>query len=229
LDLAKEHKLLVVEDAAEAHGTEFRSRKIGSFGDISCFSFYGNKTITTGEGGMCLTNSRRLSMRLRILRDHGMNPNKPYWHDVIGFNYRMTNLQAAIGLAQTKKLNILRAKKRHLASLYNSLLANTPGVTLPPEMPWARNTYWMYSILVEGKRSSHRNNLIRHLAKSGVETRPFFHPIHTLPPYRKSRDKLLVAEDLGRRGINLPSYVGLHVGEVEKICKLIREFQREYA
>jgi perosamine synthetase len=228
-DVAREHKLLVVEDASEAHGAEFRSRKIGSFGDVSCFSFYGNKTITTGEGGMCLTNSRSLARRLRILRDHGMNPSKPYWHDVIGFNYRMTNLQAAIGLAQTKKLDILRAKKRHLASLYNLLLANTPRITLPPEMPWALNTYWMYSILVKGKSSSHRDNLIRHLAKSGIETRPFFYPVHTLPPYRKVAERLPVAEDLGRRGISLPNYVGLKLSEVKTICKAVREFQAEYA
>ena len=127
--IAKKHNLYVIEDCAEAHGAEYKGQKVGSFGIISCFSFYGNKIITTGEGGMCLSNDKDLSEKMMVLRDHGMNPNKRYWHDVIGFNYRMTNLQAALGVAQLKKIENLIGKKRKNASKYNELLANFTQVT----------------------------------------------------------------------------------------------------
>lgn len=138
MTIAEEHELCVIEDCAEAHGAEFRSRKVGSYGIINCFSFYGNKIITTGEGGMCLTNHEELAKKMRILRDHGMALDRKYWHDLIGFNYRMTNLQAAVGVAQLRKIDHLVTKKRWVASIYGKLLQDLSAVTPAPEMSWAK-------------------------------------------------------------------------------------------
>jgi len=215
LKIAREHDLFVIEDAAEAHGAEYKGKKIGSLSDISCFSFYGNKIMTTGEGGMCLTNNEELAEKMRILRDHGMNPKRRYWHDIIGFNYRMTNLQAAIGLAQVEKLDTFIKKKREIAKTYNSLLRETKEITLPPEEKWAKNVYWMYSILVKN-----RDQLIEKLSREGIDSRPFFYPIHVQPPHR-IREKIPVAEELSKKGINLPSFVTLKKEEIEKIADTI--------
>ncbi|MHA1833615.1 MAG: DegT/DnrJ/EryC1/StrS family aminotransferase [Candidatus Baldrarchaeia archaeon] len=219
MDIAKDHNLYVIEDAAEAHGAEYKGKKVGSFGDISCFSFYGNKIITTGEGGMCLTNNEEIAKKMRILRDHGMNLNRKYWHNVIGFNYRMTNIQAAIGLAQLQKLDRFVKKKIEIARWYKQELkdlADKNLITLHPEMPWAKCVYWMYCILVEDKP----NILKDELMKKGVETRLFFYPVHVLPPYKRN-EKFLVAEKLAKKGINLPSSVKLRKKEVVFISRLI--------
>ncbi|MCD6092552.1 MAG: DegT/DnrJ/EryC1/StrS family aminotransferase [Candidatus Aenigmarchaeota archaeon] len=224
MDIAKKYGLFVIEDAAEAHGAEYKGKKVGSFGDISCFSFYGNKIITTGEGGMCLTDNEELAERMRILKDHGMNPNKRYWHDVIGFNYRMTNIQAAIGLAQLQKIDKFIEKKRQIARWYeNGLkeLAEKEMITLHPEMKWAKCVYWMYSILVEDKFGMRRDELMKKLEENGIETRPFFYPMHTMPPY-KTNEKFRVSEELARKGINLPSAIFLDEEKVEMITKSIR-------
>jgi len=186
MEIARNYNLYVIEDAAEAHGAEYKGRKVGSFGDISCFSFYGNKMITTGEGGMCLTNNEELAERMRNLRDHAMSKNRKYWHETIGFNYRMTNLQAAVGVAQLKKLDEFVEKKRRIAKWYAEGLkdlAEKGLITLHPEMEWAKCVYWMYSILVEEKAGVNRDELMRKLKENGIETRPFFVPMHILPMY----------------------------------------------
>jgi len=216
--IATDYNLYLLEDCAEAHGAEYKNRKTGSFGVISCFSFYGNKIITTGEGGMCLTDDERLSEKMKILRDHGMNPNRKYWHDVIGFNYRMTNLQAALGVAQLQKIDHLIDNKRKIARLYANFLKDLPSVTPAPEMPWAKNVYWLYSVLVE---KPFRNELINLLEKQGVEVRPFFFPSHILPPY-KSNLHLPVAEELSAKGINLPSGPKLSENQVRRVTELMR-------
>ena len=221
IDIAKAHDLFIVEDAAEAHGSEYKKRKVGSFGDIACFSFFGNKVITTGEGGICVTNNEELSEKMRILRDHGEDPNKKYWYNVVGFNYRMTNLQAAIGVAQLKKLDRFIKTKRRIAMFYNELLEDVKGVSLPPEERWAKNIYWMYSILVQDNYGLARSELIKKYSEENIETRPFFNPIHTMPPY-SSREKLPVAEKLSEKGINLPSFVDLKKEEIEKVAEIIR-------
>jgi perosamine synthetase len=168
---------------------------------------------------MCLTNNRELNERMRILRGHGMNPSKRYWHDVVGFNYRMTNLQAAIGVAQLGKLERLVNKKREIAKLYSEFLKQTEGIVQSPEMPWAKNTYWFYSILV---KPDIRDRLVSDLDQQGIETRPFFYPIHTLPPYRDGL-KLPVAEQLSARGLNLPSGPDIENDELQHVASAVRD------
>src|SRR6058998_2423757 len=219
LDVARRHGLAVVEDAAEAHGAEYRGRRVGALGTVGCFSFYGNKIITTGEGGMCVTNDAALAGRLRLLRDHGMDPKRPYWHEVVGYNYRMTNLQAAVGVAQVKRLPGFVEKKRQIARWYAECLAplaKAGRIQLHPEAPWARSAFWMYSVLLADTRVP--VEMVRsRLADRGVDTRPFFHPAHTLPPYATG-ERLPVAEDLAARGLKLPSGVGLERAQVERVA-----------
>lgn len=225
MNIAKDNDLFIIEDAAEAHGAEYNGKKMGSFGDVNCFSFYGNKIITTGEGGMCVTNNIELAEKMKILRDHGMDTKKKYWYDRIGFNYRMTNIQAAIGVAQLRKLDTFIRKKRKIAEWYKKAFANLDKsrvIKCHPEMSWAKNSYWMNSILIEDSYPITRDNLISKLWKRGIETRPFFYPIHTLPMYNKG-DRFPVSEELARKGINLPSSANLSREEVAFIAETISE------
>jgi perosamine synthetase len=224
METAKDHNLYVIEDCAESHGAKYKGRKVGTFGDIACFSFYGNKIITTGEGGMCLTKNEDLAEKIRVFRDHGMDTKKKYWHQVIGFNYRMTNLQAALGVAQLKKIDNFIEKKRKIAKTYNSFLKNVQGVTLHPEMPWAKNVYWLYSILIDAKKYGiNRDDLMEKLAQKGIETRHFFYPMHIMPPYKRYaiNCRFHVAEKLSSSGINLPSSVKLKEEEIHEVVQLI--------
>jgi perosamine synthetase len=223
-DIARSHNLFIIEDAAEAHGAGYKGRKVGSLSDISCFSFYGNKVITTGEGGMCLTDDKRLAEKMKMLRDHAMNPEKRYWHDEIGYNYRMTNLQAALGVSQLKKIDTFIEKKREIARWYASGLSeleNKGLVTLPIEMAWARNIYWMYSILIHDTFGLSRDELIMKLDEKDIETRPLFYPIHTMPMYRTGQS-FPVADLLSRTGISLPSSVKLTTEQVAYITETIK-------
>lgn len=223
MDIARQHNLYVIEDAAEAHGAKYKDKTVGSFGHVGCFSFYGNKIITTGEGGLCLTNDDQLAEKMRTLRDHGMDPNKRYWHDMVGFNYRMTNMQAAVGLAQSKKLDKFIEKKREIAGWYAEGLkdlAERGFVKLHPEMPWAESVYWMYSILIEDSFGMQKDELMLRLAEGGMETRSVFYPIHIMPPY-EAGEKFPVAEGISRRGLSLPSGVKLTRSEIEQVCERI--------
>jgi perosamine synthetase len=221
--IAARRGLAVVEDAAEAHGAEYRGRRVGGLGAVGCFSFYGNKLITTGEGGMCVTNDGALAERLRLLRDHGMDSKRPYWHEVVGYNYRMTNLQAAVGAAQVKKLEVFLEKKRRIAAWYAETLAPLAAagrLTLQPEAAWARSAFWMYSVLLAPEGPS-VDEVRNRLGEHGVDSRPFFHPLHTLPPYATG-ERLPVAEELATRGLSLPSGVGLEREQVERVCRTLR-------
>jgi perosamine synthetase len=217
--IAEDRNLLVIEDCAEAHGAEYRGVKVGSFGAISCFSFYGNKIITTGEGGMCLTNDNELAEKMRLLRDHGMSKKIKYWHDVVGFNYRMTNLQAALGVAQLKRLSFLISKKRQIAQEYENLLKGFNNVVPAKEMEWAKSVYWLYSILVKREL---RDRIISDLGRKGIDTRPFFFPIHVLPPYKENAE-LPVAEKLSAAGINLPSGPQLSRHQIQEVVESLGE------
>ncbi len=220
--IASAHQIVVIEDAAEAHGAEYQGRRVGSLGDVGIFSFYGNKIITTGEGGMLTLNDEQLFRRASFLKDHAMSGEKRYWHPEIGFNYRLTNLQAALGVAQLERADAMIAQKRANAAHYNALLSDVRGITLPPEAPWAKSVFWMYSILVNDEFPLSRDDSMAHLKRRGIDSRPFFYPIHTMPPHRRD-ESYPVAEDLGRRGINLPSSSRLTRAQIERVCAAIRE------
>jgi len=227
LELAARRRAIVIEDAAEAHGALYKGRPVGALGAAGCFSFYGNKIITTGEGGMCVTDDDALAERMRLLRDHGMDPKRPYWHEVVGFNYRMTNLQAAVGVAQVKRLPGFVEKKREIARWYAEALAplaRAGVVHLQPEAPWARSVFWMYSVVL-GDTAVTVDQVRARLAEQNVDSRPFFHPAHTLPPYATG-ERLPVAERLAGRGINLPSGTGLERAQVEQVARALTDALR---
>jgi perosamine synthetase len=223
LEIASRHRLAVVEDAAEAHGARFKGHPVGSLGDIGIFSFYGNKIITTGEGGMVVTNRADLNEKVRILRDHGMSPTERYWHPVLGFNYRMTNLQAALGVAQMEKIDKILETKKEIANRYKIELEHINGIELPPEAPWAQNVFWLYSILVDAEKYGRsRNELITILKDQGIDTRPLFPPVHKQPIYQTDQS-LSVAERLSDNGLSLPSSVNLAENSIARIAKIIRD------
>ena len=225
LKVAKRFDLKVIEDAAEAHGALYKGKKVGGIGDVGCFSFFGNKMITTGEGGMVVTNDADVAEKARFLHDQATIRRYGYYHSEIGYNYRMTNIQAAIGLAQLERFDSFRKRKRQVVEWYRKGLADLEVITLPPEEKWAENVYWMFSILTNKKNAEEsRDGLVRSLQQAGIETRPFFLPIHTLPPYQDSREQhFRIAEDLSKRGINLPSSVKLTKDQVEYITYHIRK------
>ncbi|MEI8084191.1 MAG: DegT/DnrJ/EryC1/StrS family aminotransferase, partial [Actinomycetes bacterium] len=214
LEIAQRHGLAVIEDAAEAHGATYRGRKVGSIGTAGSFSFFGNKIITTGEGGMVVTNDAEFADKCRHLRGQGVSPTETYWHDVVGFNYRMTNIAAAIGCAQLEQVDEVLAKKAQIAGWYTERLEGIPGITLQREAEWAHAVWWMNSVLVH---PAWRDELMTAMRAKGVDSRPFFHPAHSLPMYQAERS-FPVAEYLGAAGINLPSYPDLTEEDVDTVC-----------
>jgi perosamine synthetase len=220
---AQLHGIVVIEDAAEAHGALYKGRRVGGIGHLGCFSFFGNKIITTGEGGMVVCNSGPLADRLRILRDHGMDPDRRYWHPWVGFNYRMTNLQAAVGCAQMERVEDILSRKHQIANWYRSRLSDLSGITMPPTNEWSDSVYWLYSVLIEANSNTlGRDSVLERLKEKRIEARPFFYPAHEMPPYHKSQT-LPQTEDLSRRGLCLPSYLGMTEAEVERVCVALRE------
>ena len=221
LAIARRHRLFVVEDAAEAHGAEYKGRRVGSLGDVATFSFYGNKIITTGEGGMVVTDDQALARKIRQLKGQGQDFERRYWFPILGYNYRMTNIQAAIGLAQLEKVDWHLARRREVAGWYEELLGNHPLFALQPEKPWARNVYWMNSVVLAEGFPLSRDETMRRLAEQGIETRPFFYPMHTLPMYRSiaSGHTFPVAESVAARGMNLPSSSKLTYEDVGYIAE----------
>lgn len=220
-ELAKNHGAFLIEDCAEAIGTRYDGLHVGVQGDISCFSFFGNKTITTGEGGMVVTNDKTLFERARSFKGQGLAAHREYWHDVVGYNYRMTNICAAIGMAQLERVSEFILKKRRLAALYHEKLAGLP-VELHGEAPNTEHSYWMVSCLVSN--AADRDPLRQHLSSNGIETRPVFYPVHTMPMYTSRYQRHAVAEDLAWRGINLPSWPGLRDSQVSEIANRIAEY-----
>lgn len=224
LKIAKRHNLFVVEDAAEAHGAEYKNRKVGSLGDIGVFSFFGNKIITTGEGGMLVTNNAKLKSKICLFKGQGVDPNRRYWFKVVGYNYRMTNIQAAIGLAQLEKINYHLKRRRQVADWYYAYLKDCQDIILPVEKEWARNVYWMFSIILRDTVKISRDSVIKLLYERGIETRPFFYPVHTLPPYKNihTRVPLPVAENIAKRGLSLPTHGNLSKSDIAYICKELK-------
>ena len=223
LGIAKKYGLFVIEDAAEAVGSRFNGHHVGGFGDIAVFSFYGNKTITTGEGGMVVTRDPTLYDRAKHLKGQGLAEHRQYWHDVVGYNYRMTNICAAIGLAQIERCDQILQCKRRLAQLYAKKLEGVP-LEIHRESPNVVHSYWMISILVSSLQD--RDPLREALAEAGIETRPVFFPVHTMPMYSNRFQRHPVAEDIGWRGINLPSWPGLSEQNVDEVCGVIKHFYK---
>lgn len=220
--IAKKHDLLLIEDCAESFGSLYAGNETGTFGDVATFSFFGNKTITTGEGGMVVTNDETIHQRVCHFKGQGLAKYREYWHDVIGYNYRMTNICAAIGLAQLEQADTFIARKREIAAWYMHDLADAP-VKFHCASGDVVHTHWMCSILVS--QPSQRDPLRAALAAAGIETRPVFYPVHTMPMYSQFFQKHPVAESLGWRGINLPSYPDLTREEVREISSIICEMK----
>ena len=225
-EIAERHGLVVVEDCAESHGATVRGRQTGSFGNAACFSFYANKIITTGEGGMVLTDDDELAEQLRLLRNLAFGRPR-FYHEQPGHNFRMTGYQAAMGRAQLQKIDRIVAEKRRVAATYTRLLADVPGITTPVEEPWAQHVYWMYGVVVEDQFGVTRDELASALAERGIESRTFFCPMNLQPFLRDQagfRDvPCPVAEDLWRRGLYLPSSPSLTDEEVARIAAQLIE------
>lgn len=218
--IAKKHELIVIEDCAEAHGATVRGRMTGSFGHMACFSFYANKMITTGEGGMVITNDDALAERLRLLRNLG-SAQPRFVHKIPGYNFRMTGYQAAMGLAQLEKIEQVIEQKRALARRYHERLSSVHGLKLPVEASWARNVYWMYAVVITPEFGITRDALTARLAAQGIETRTFFCPMNQQPCLKEIpgfRDVLCpVADALWRTGFYLPSTYTLTDDELDQI------------
>jgi perosamine synthetase len=221
---ARRHGLFVLEDAAQAHGAEYRGRRTGGLADVATFSFFGNKIVTTGEGGMVTTGDDALAGRMRLLRTHGMDPTRRYWHPVIGYNYRMTNVAAAIGLAQLERIQSLLARRQEVVAWYREALGPIGVLTSQGVKPWAKHVWWMYSVLV-GPETADRDGVMESLRAQGIETRPIVHPLHTLPPYVEGTagERFPVAERIARTGINLPTGSGLTRAQVDVVCDRLLE------
>lgn len=221
--IAHDHNLFVIEDCAEAFGSKQGNKYAGSFGDISAFSFFGNKTITTGEGGMVVTNNKFLYEKAVKLKTQGVAYYKQYWHDMMAYNYRMTNIAAAIGVAQLEKADDFIARKREIAGLYADKLKDLP-VKCHKEMPGTTHSYWMCSLLVKDEQE--RDALRSFLDSKNIETRPLFFPAHMMPVYNRIYESHPVCENIGLRGINIPSWPGLTNEQIEYICDCIHKFYK---
>ena len=220
LDIAGKHGIAIMEDAAEVHGAEYKGRKCGSMGQVSSFSFYANKIITTGEGGMVLTNDEKAAERARSFRNLCFRPEKRFYHTELGYNFRMTNLQAALGVAQTERVEESIVLKRRLGSYYRKLLAEIPGIRFAPEKPWAKSVYWMYAVEVDPSTKLNAEIVMKKLAARGVGTRPFFMGMHEQPVFHKMGlfvgERYPIAERAYQQGFYLPSGMALTEAQMRR-------------
>ncbi|NOR57104.1 MAG: aminotransferase class I/II-fold pyridoxal phosphate-dependent enzyme [Sulfurimonas sp.] len=216
MKIAKKYNLKVIEDCAEAHGAMYNGQKVGSFGDVGCFSFYGNKVITTGEGGMCTTNSLELDEKMRILRDHGMSKTKRYWHDIVGYNYRLTNLQAAIGLAQLERIEDIHQNRRKYENIYKDIL-DSDNFIFQKDLLNRKRITWLVSILID--EDINKDKFMDVLKENGIDARPFFYPLSDMDIYKSyAKVDTPVTKMLSKRGFNLPTYESLKsLDEIKKI------------
>ncbi|MCD3193985.1 LegC family aminotransferase [Clostridium botulinum C] len=225
MELAKKYNLYVIEDATEALGSKYKGKSVGTIGDIGAFSFNGNKLITTGAGGMLVTNSEEYGSRAKFLSTQTkvVLDNKAFYHPEVGYNFRMPNLLAAFGVAQLENIDEYLKIKKENADYYNKLLKDVKGITLPIEKEWAKNCYWLYSILVEDDFKVTRDELIKILSENGIESRPFFMPVHDMPPYVDClHGSMDVTNEISAKGINIPSSVSLTKENIEFICSVIK-------
>jgi perosamine synthetase len=220
--------LTVIEDAAEATFATYKGKTVGGLGRVATFSFFGNKLLTCGEGGAVTTNDDQLAARLRILRGQGMDPNRRYYFPVTGFNFRLTNVAAAILCGQMERREAIVAARRRIYDRYNALLSQVPGVTLQPIAEWTHLSPWMYACLIdEDVFGCTRDEVMQHLSAAGIETRPMFIPLHQLPPFRLQsrarREYLPVTDRLGSQGIMLPTYNTLSMADIDRVVNVLAE------
>jgi len=224
MEIARIHNLYVIEDAAEAHGATYKGKRVGSIGDVGCFSFFGNKVMTTGEGGMCITNSKELDEKMRLLRDHGMSKSKRYWHDHVGYNYRLTNMQAAVGVAQLERIENILLTKNGYEQTVKDLLEGVDHVDFQNDKLAGRNKIvWLTCILItNGKRDEYMNTL----KENGIDARPFFYPLSSMPVYSKySSSECPISRKISRLGLNLPSSSPIPSESLDIIRSIISEAQ----
>ena len=217
MEVARDFGLAVVEDAAEAHGATSMGKMVGSIGDIGCFSFFGNKIVTTGEGGMVTTDDGNLAEKVRMLRDHGMSRKERYLHPVLGYNYRLTNLQAAVGFAQMEKIDQILGRKRDIAGLYEKNLGSIGEVVLPPDPDWGVPVCWMYAVQLGNEREPDVREVVNRMQEKDVEVRPFFVPVHQQPIYKDTGGSYPISERLHKRGLCLPSSPNLSDEDIKRI------------
>jgi perosamine synthetase len=221
--LARLHGLKILEDAAPALGAEVNGRKVGGLGDIAAFSFQGAKIMTTGEGGMIVTDDEAVFERVKFLGDHGRDKHIPFLISEVGYKYKMSNLQAALGLAQLERIDELVGKKREIHGWYRERLASVPGLTLNAERPWARSIYWMTSVVLDETVAISRDQVIAGLKERHVDSRPFFPPMSSFPMFRSRAKENPVAYRVSRQGINLPSGHNLTEADVDQVCHALIE------
>ncbi|MBS3072823.1 DegT/DnrJ/EryC1/StrS family aminotransferase [Candidatus Pacearchaeota archaeon] len=228
-ELAKKYNLSIIEDAAEAHGAEYNGKKIGTLSDIGCFSFYANKILTTGEGGMCVTNNKELAEKMKRLRNHSFDVPR-FIHNEVGFNYRLTNVQAAIGCAQVENVELLVNARRLVGLKYNNYLRGVKGITLPMEKEYAKNVYWMYGVVLTDEIKMTKEEVMEKLKEKGIETRSFFIPMHKQPAYYNKTvenapdclGEFPVADYIGKRGFYLPSSSNISEEEIRLVSETLK-------
>lgn len=228
VELANKYNLFVIEDATESLGSLYKGKQTGTIGDIGCYSFNGNKLITTGAGGMLVTNNENYAKRAKFLSTQTKvtTENKAFYHPEIGYNFRMPNLLAAMGCAQLENIEDFIKIKIDNGNYYKELLKDVKGITLPVEKSWANNINWLFSIVVEDDYGINRDELIKILAENEVESRAFFMAVHKMPSYIEYKhDDMFVTEELEAKGLNLPSSVGLTKVEIETVCDIIKRYK----
>lgn len=225
MEIAKRHDLYVIEDAAEALGSEYKGKKVGAIGDMGVFSFHGAKTCTTGEGGMLITNDEKLFMNASTLNNGGRDPGakKMFWADRIGYKYKMSNFQAALGFAQLGRIEELVERKRQIFYEYKKKLSDIPEISMNPEPPHTKNSFWLPVVIFDKSLNIDREELINFFKEQNIDIRPFFYPVSSLPMFEKNENNK-VAYGIYYRGINLPSYHDMTSSEIDDVCGFLREF-----
>jgi perosamine synthetase len=227
-DVARRHGIAIIEDAAEAIGSEYKGRKAGSLGDTGVFSFHGSKTLTTGEGGMLVTNREDIYHRVLFLRDHGRKPGE-FWNTEVAYKYKMSSMQAALGLAQLERIEELIARKRQIFAWYWEELSDIDGITLNYEAPGTKNTYWMVTAVLDPSWGIEKERLIALLGERNIDSRPFFYPLSSLPAYehleqaKQARQRNQVSYRISPYGVNLPSALNLTEEKVRYVCDVLRD------
>lgn len=228
MEISRKYNIPVIEDAAEAHGAEYKGQKVGSFGLASSFSFFGNKIITSGEGGMVVTNDEDLYKRMKLLKAQAVSPEKKYWHIDVGYNYRMTNMQAAIGLGQLEKIDWHMAQRERIADLYKKFLEDAKDyMVLQGEPTDCKHVHWMSNVILQDKVEKPRDQVMKEMEECNIEMRPVFYPMHIMPPYYDENASYPVAEKVSSRGISLPSHALLTEDDVKYVCDNLKRIVME--